>query len=183
MKWTKAVTWLLLLALALSLSASALGTVETPDALPNVGDAMEGFSVRDTGTFDLLGAPTVLLEHEKTGALVYYIASGDINRSFDITFRTPAMDSRGIPHVFEHVTVSGSEKYPSANLFFPIINQTYNTFVNAMTRWNCTTYPVSSLSEDPARWPIWIARACWPAPTATPPSPRPMRCCPAWATI
>lgn len=148
MKTARRTAWLLLLILTLGLSLPALAESTASDALPAVGDALEGFTVRETGTFDLLGVPTVLLEHEKTGALIYYIASEDINRSFDITFRTPATDSRGTPHVFEHVTVSGSEKYPSANLFFPIINQTYTTFVNAMTRWNCTTYPVSSLSED-----------------------------------
>lgn len=144
----RGIAWLLALVLAMSLSLPAMAEESAASALPVVGETIEGFIVRETGTFSLLGAPTVLLEHEKTGALVYYIAANDVNRSFDITFRTPAMDNRGTPHIFEHITISGSEKYPSANLFFPIINQTYNTFVNAMTMWNSTTYPLSSLSEE-----------------------------------
>lgn len=142
------IAWLLALVMVLGLTVPVMAEESAGSQLPAVGETVEGFAVREAGTFDLLGAPTVLLEHEKTGALVYYIASKDVNRSFDITFRTPAMDNRGTPHIFEHITISGSEKYPSANLFFPIINQTYNTYVNAMTMWNSTTYPVSSLSEE-----------------------------------
>lgn len=148
MQKPRRIAWLLVLSLALGLSVPAFAAEDAATALPSVGETVEGFTVRENGSFDLLDAPTVLLEHDKTGALVYYIAADDVNRSFDITFRTPTMDNRGIPHVFEHVTISGSENYPSGNLFFPIINQTYNTFANAMTMWNATTYPVASLSED-----------------------------------
>lgn len=149
-KKCKRIAWLLTLVIVLGLILPIMAEENTGNEsnLPAVGETVEGFVVRETGIFDLLGAPSLLLEHEKTGALVYYIAANDVNRSFDITFRTPAMDNRGTPHIFEHITISGSDKYPSANLFFPVINQTYNTFVNAMTMWNSTTYPLSSLSEE-----------------------------------
>ncbi|MBR4467727.1 MAG: insulinase family protein, partial [Clostridia bacterium] len=70
------------------------------------------------------------------------------NRAFDLTFFTRAIDNTGLPHVFEHSTLDGSEKYPSKALFFNLSYQTYNTFMNAMTGSLYTTYPVASLSEE-----------------------------------
>ena len=121
---------------------------DVPSALPAIGEVIHGFEVTSLGAFDLVGAPAALLTHQKTGALVYYIQSADINRAMSITFRTPAMDNTGVPHVFEHLTLSGSKKYPSQNFFFPMSNQTYNTFINAMTGQTYTVYPFSSLSDD-----------------------------------
>jgi hypothetical protein len=75
------------------------------------------------------------------------IANDDTNRVFDLTFFTDAIDNTGLPHVFEHATLSCSEKYPSAALFFNLSFQTYNTYMNASTSKRFTTYPVASLSE------------------------------------
>ncbi|MEF9973280.1 MAG: insulinase family protein [Clostridia bacterium] len=116
--------------------------------LPSVGDRIGGFVVRSLTPTPVLGATNILFEHEKNGAQLVYLASDDPNVSFDITFRTPALDDTGKAHVFEHITVCGSQKYPNANLFFPFMNQTYNTFVNAYTYPNMTSYPLSSMSED-----------------------------------
>ncbi len=116
-------------------------------ALPQVGESLHGFTVKSLGTERLIEAPSVYMTHDKTGAELLYILADDPDCSFDISFRTPALNSKGIPHVFEHITISGSDKYPAQNLFFPLISQTYNTFVNAMTYPNMTTYPLSSLSE------------------------------------
>lgn len=112
-----------------------------------MGQTVHGFRVTNRDGLDLLDCPTVTLEHIKSGATVYYIASSDPNRTFDITFQTPALDDKGIPHIFEHITISGSEKYPHQNLFFPLSYQTYNTYANAMTESTTTTFPVSSLSD------------------------------------
>ena len=71
-----------------------------------------------------------------------------LNRVFDLTFFTRAIDNTGLPHVFEHATLNGSEKYPSSALFFNLMYQTYNTFMNALTAPLFTTYPVASLSEE-----------------------------------
>lgn len=121
---------------------------EEAKALPQVGETLHGFTVTELGMERVIDTPTVMFTHDKTGALVRYIASDDIDCSFDISFQTPKLDSKGIPHVFEHITISGSEKYPAQNLFFPLIGQTYNTFANAMTYPTMTTYPSASMSED-----------------------------------
>lgn len=116
--------------------------------LPEVGQVVHGFRTVEIGHMDLINAKTVLFEHEKTGARLFYIQSRDIDRSFTIAFRTPAVDNTGVNHVLEHITVSGSKKYPMNNVLFTIANQTYSTFINAFTAPTVTAYPVSSLSED-----------------------------------
>ena len=115
--------------------------------LPSLGDTVCGFVVKDIRAYPAAGAKLVLFEHEKTGAGFMYIANSDINRTFDLTFFTRAIDDSGLPHVFEHATLDGSEKYPSDDLFFNLIYQTYNTYLNAQTDQLYTTYPMASLSE------------------------------------
>ena len=139
----------LLLTIVLLFSAAACGTAGSASGakLPKVGDKVEGFVVRELRDFPLVGAKLVLFEHERTGAELMYIANNDTNRVFDLTFFTRAIDNTGLPHVFEHSTLDGSEKYPSKALFFNLSYQTYNTYMNAMTSALYTTYPVGSLSE------------------------------------
>ena len=112
-----------------------------------VGDEVNGFKVTKITEFPLVNADIVLFEHVKTGAQVMYIANDDTNRTYEITFKTPAINDTGIPHVFEHSTLDGSEKYPSKSLFFNLSYQTYNTYMNAATYPFMTTYPIASLSE------------------------------------
>ena len=126
---------------------SNLEPPEDPSALPSVGDSVEGFTVTAVREFPIAGGTVVLFEHDRTGARLMYIANSDINRVFDLTFFTRAVDNTGLPHVFEHSTLDGSEKYPSKSLYFNLVYQTYNTFMNAETMGLLTTYPVASLSE------------------------------------
>ena len=117
-------------------------------ALPEVGTVVNGFKVVETRDFDMIGATVYRLEHQKTKATVLYIANDDTNRFFDIAFHTPTEQDTGVPHVFEHAVTDGSEKYPSKELWFNLVYQTYNTYMNAHTGSDVTFYPVGSLSED-----------------------------------
>lgn len=139
----KLMLMLLCIALACAMLVPALG-----DEAWQVGDAHCGFTVTDVRTFDLIGADTITLKHDRTGALVMLLLNEDTNRAFDITFRTVTENSEGTPHVFEHATLDGSEKYPPRSLFFNLSYQTYNTFMNAATYSMMTTYPIASLSEE-----------------------------------
>ncbi len=124
---------------------------ELPDdkvELPQAGDTVYGFTVKEIHPFSMLGAQIVLFEHERTGAQLVYIANEDTNRVYQLTFLTDAVDNKGLPHVFEHSTLDGSRKYPSKTLFFNLIYQTYNTYMNAFTTERMTSYPVASLSEE-----------------------------------
>ena len=138
----------LLLAAVFILSLASCSITDTDKTVLKVGGRIEGFIVKEIRDFPLVGAVIYLMEHEKTGAELVYIANNDTNRVFDLTFFTRAVDNTGLPHVFEHSTLDGSEKYPSKALFFNLSYQTYNTYMNAMTAPLYTTYPVASLSEE-----------------------------------
>ena len=139
---------LLSLLLALAMALACFPAALADEALPSVGEVIHGFEVKEISRFDLLGADLILFEHQKTGALVMYVANEDTNRVFDMVFRTPAETTMGVSHVFEHSTLGGSEKYPSHDLFFALSYQTYNTYMNAATYAVMTEYPVASLSEE-----------------------------------
>ena len=143
-KWLIA---LIALALALMPLTALAEAAEPAAALPEVGDVVYGFEAIELRDFPLIGATIVRFEHQKTGAELYYIANDDVNRAFDLTFFTDAIDNTGLPHVFEHATLQGSDKYPSQSLWFNLVYQSYNTFMNAMTSQRYTTYPIASLSE------------------------------------
>ncbi|MBP5162611.1 MAG: insulinase family protein [Spirochaetales bacterium] len=150
MKKKKLAILLAALLLCASLFAQSIIEIRHEDnaGLPAVGTVINGFEVKEISDFDMLGAKIVRFEHLKTGATVLYVANEDTNRFFDIGFRTPTEQDTGIPHVFEHSTLDGSEKYPSKELWFNLSFQTYNTYMNASTFPFMTIYPVASLSED-----------------------------------
>ena len=139
----------IVLLLSTLLPGTAVYAAETElKPLPQAGDVISGFKATEIGNMELVNSKTVLFEHEKTGAKLFFIQSRDIDRSFSITFRTPAVDDTGVNHILEHISVSGSKKYPLKNVLFTVANQTYSTFVNAMTASAYTTYPLSSMSEE-----------------------------------
>ena len=116
--------------------------------LPNVGDELYGFVVKSIYDYENRNAKIVLFEHKKTGATLFLISNDDEDKAACFAFNTLTYDDKGIPHIFEHACLGGSEKYPNANLFMEAINKTYNTFMNAVTAQNTTIYPFSSLSDE-----------------------------------
>lgn len=143
-KWKTRIA--LLLCAAMLLPVGGLSALAQEEGYA-VNDKVAGFVVRERTRLELVNADVTVLEHGKTGATVMLMENEDTNRAFDISFRTPVINDTGLPHVFEHATLGGSMKYPSQSLFFNLIHQTYNTFMNAMTTDLITTYPVASLSE------------------------------------
>ena len=134
------------------------GSGKTPEA----GAVIQGFEVVEKRDFRMAGAELVLFEHQKTGAKVMYIANEDTNRAFQLTFLTRPLDDTGLPHVFEHATLYGSEKFPSKTLLFNATYQTYNTYINAYTTDAMTGYPVASLSEAQLlRLAEWYTDSCF----------------------
>ncbi len=127
-------------------------TKDNPDetkanVLPQIGDVVNGFEVKEIRDFSLVGADLVLFEHQRTGAKLLWIANEDRNRAFQLSFNTRPVDDTGLPHVFEHATLFGSKKYPSTAFFFNVSYQTYNTYINAYTVDAMTCFPIASLSE------------------------------------
>ena len=145
---------LLALLLALLMGLSAVSALAEPApaeteavGLPEVGQVIHGFEALEIRPFAMIGAELVLFEHQKSGAKLLYVANDDTNRAFQLTFLTRPLDDTGLPHVFEHSTLSGSEKYPSQALFMNLTAQIYQTYMNAYTTDAMTSYPVGSLSE------------------------------------
>ena len=120
----------------------------TEFGIPEVGTELNGFKVVEISRWGKYDTAVVKLEHEKTKSVLYWLANDNIDRSYMMAFRTPINDNTGMPHVFEHATLGGNDKYPGANTFFEMSAKTSNTFLNAMTGQFYTMYPMASTSED-----------------------------------
>lgn len=105
---------------------------------------LNGFIVLETRESGELRGRTVLLEHEKTGARIFWVDNGAENMVFSVTFRTLPEDSTGVFHILEHSVLCGSEKYPVKEPFVELLKSSMNTFLNALTFQDMTMYPVAS---------------------------------------
>lgn len=116
--------------------------------LPKVGDEIGGFEAKNIYDFDERNAKLVEFYHKKSGATAFLISNDDEDKYAAVGFNTLSDNDKGIPHVFEHASLGGSEKYNSSNLFFEMTNRTYSTYLNASTMQCSTVYPMGSLSDE-----------------------------------
>ena len=87
--------------------------------------------------------------HEKSGAHAIVEKNSDKEKSFQIGFRTPAENDKGINHIIEHSVLNGSKNYPYKNMIFELLNLSKtSTLLNAFTSSTYTAYPVSNFSEN-----------------------------------
>ncbi len=92
-----------------------------------------------------LRCEAIQLAHDATGArLIHLHAPQDTENLFSVSFPTPPPDDTGVPHILEHAVLSGSEKFPVRDPFFEMVKMSMATFINAMTGWDGTYYPVAS---------------------------------------
>jgi Predicted Zn-dependent peptidases, insulinase-like len=103
-----------------------------------------GFSVVAVRESRELQAKTVLLEHEKTGAKLFWVDNGAENMVFSIAFPTLPEDNTGVFHILEHSVLCGSRRFPVREPFVELIKSSMNTFLNALTFQDMTMYPVAS---------------------------------------
>ncbi|GAP17395.1 insulinase family protein [Levilinea saccharolytica] len=103
-----------------------------------------GFELLREEAIEELNAVGRFYRHIKTGAEVLTIQNDDENKVFGITFRTPPPDSSGVAHIMEHSVLCGSRKYAVREPFVELMKGSLNTFLNAMTYPDKTTYPVAS---------------------------------------
>lgn len=74
------------------------------------------------------------------------ISNEDDNKVFSIGFRTPPEDETGVPHIIEHTTLCGSDKFPVKD---PLLSLPKGHSI----RFECndisgkTLYPVASYNE------------------------------------
>lgn len=91
-----------------------------------------------------LNSKARLYRHVQTGAELLSMENDDENKCFGITFRTLPDDSTGLPHILEHSVLDGSRKYPVKSPLIELVKGSLQTFINAMTYPDKTTYPVAS---------------------------------------
>ena len=103
-----------------------------------------GFIVKHAEYVEEIQSDAYLMEHEKSGARLLYLANSDDNKVFSISFRTPPYDDTGVPHILEHSSLCGSRKYHLKEPFVELVKGSMNTFLNAMTYPDKTMYPVAS---------------------------------------
>ena len=72
-----------------------------------------------------------ILKHKKSGARLALLSNTDDNKVFYIGFRTTPEDETGVPHIIEHTTLCGSDKYPVKDPFIELAKGSLNTFLNA----------------------------------------------------
>lgn len=85
--------------------------------------------------------------HKKSGAELLFLQSDDTNKVFNIAFKTIPEDDTGCPHILEHSVLNGSRNYPAKNTFMELVKGSLNTFINAMTSSDWTSYPVASTND------------------------------------
>lgn len=79
--------------------------------LPKPGEKLHGFTVKRAKTVPELELAAIQLSHDKTGAEYIHVAREDKNNVFAAGFKTNPNDDTGVPHILEHTTLCGSEKY------------------------------------------------------------------------
>ena len=78
---------------------------------PKPGEQLHGFTLERSKHVPELQLAAFHLRHKKTGAEYLHVARGDKNNVFSIGFKTNPPDDTGVPHILEHTTLCGSEKY------------------------------------------------------------------------
>ncbi|XP_046428314.1 presequence protease, mitochondrial [Neodiprion fabricii] len=108
------------------------------------GQNIHGFRVNQVADVEELNLTAVRLEHLATAAQYFHLRREDGNNAFAVGFRTTPTDSTGLPHILEHTTLCGSEKFPCRDPFFKMLRRSLATFMNAMTGPDYTVYPFST---------------------------------------
>ena len=111
-------------------------------------ELLYGFRVVSERESRELGGTLWELRHEKTGAPLYWTDNGEENKLFCVTFKTIPEDDTGVFHILEHSVLCGSEKFPVKEPFLDLLKSSMNTFLNAFTAPDHTSYPVSSKNEQ-----------------------------------
>ncbi|OMH78472.1 Mitochondrial presequence protease, partial [Zancudomyces culisetae] len=109
-----------------------------------VGQVIEGFEVKKVKKIKEYDIDAVILEDTRTGAQWLHLGKDDSNNVFSVGFNTSPSNSKGIPHILEHVALCGSKNYPVRDPFFKMLNRSLSTFMNAWTAHNYTQYPFST---------------------------------------
>lgn len=125
-------------------SRKGYASVTDLSAYPKPGESIQGFTLKEIKYVPELHLTALRLEHDKTKAEYLHVARDDKNNVFAINFKTNPTDRTGLPHILEHVTLCGSEKYPVRDPFFKMMPRSLSNFMNAFTSSDYTSYPFAT---------------------------------------
>jgi Zn-dependent M16 (insulinase) family peptidase len=125
-----------------------LSSVDTKFA---AGTQIEGYTVERVEPIPYLHGTFYELRHPGTGARHIHIEVPDDNNAFVVMLPTPPNDSTGVPHILEHLALSGSENFPVKDVFFSMNPRSLRTYMNASTSADSTSYYYSSRNEKDFR--------------------------------
>lgn len=120
-------------------------------SLPKPGTELHGFRLERVKNVHELELSALHFKHAATGADYLHIARDDSNNAFSIGFKTNPPDSTGVPHILEHVTLCGSEKYPVRDPFMKMLPRSLQNFMNAFTSSDYTMYPFATTNKQDYR--------------------------------
>ena len=106
-----------------------------------------GFTLVSQEELPEIEGDAFVMRHDASGARLLYLRNDDVNKSFSVSFKTPAADDTGVFHILEHSVLCGSEKFPVKEPFVNLLKGSMQTFLNAMTFPDKTMYPVASTNE------------------------------------
>ncbi|KAF2090619.1 hypothetical protein K490DRAFT_34047 [Saccharata proteae CBS 121410] len=115
---------------------------------PDIGSQIHGFTLKRAKHVPELELTALHLQHDKTGADYLHVARDDSNNVFSIGFKTNPPDDTGVPHILEHTTLCGSQKYPVRDPFFKMLPRSLSNFMNAFTSSDHTTYPFATTNPQ-----------------------------------
>lgn len=118
-----------------------------PQSSFKVNQTYNGFKLVEKKFVKEVNANCLYFVHEKSGAKLLKIEADDANKLFNIAFKTTPEHDYGTPHIMEHSVLNGSESFPVKSPFDILTKGSLNTFLNAMTGSDMTTYPVASMNE------------------------------------
>lgn len=103
-----------------------------------------GFKLIEETKIKELDTTARLFEHVKSGARLLHLENKDDNKVFCIYFRTPPENNTGVAHIIEHTVLCGSKKFKTKDVFADMEKSSLNTFINAITYPDRTSFPISS---------------------------------------
>ena len=130
-----------------SLGRRRYATVTDLGHYPKPGEQIHGFTVKRAKIVSELQLTALHLQHDKTGTEYLHIARDDKNNVFSIGFKTNPPDATGVPHILEHTTLCGSQRYPIRDPFFKMLPRSLSNFMNAFTSSDHTTYPFATTNR------------------------------------
>lgn len=118
-----------------------------PKSKFKVNETYYGFKLVEKKFVKEVNANCLYFIHEKSGARLLKIDADDNNKLFNIAFKTAPENDYGTPHIMEHSVLNGSKNFPVKSPFDVLSKGSLNTFLNAMTGSDITTYPVASMND------------------------------------